>query len=75
MRVLVKRSERAETNAGPSPSSLPSWPRSCSSSHALTVDLGLAYTYKRQAQTAADAAVLAATSMYVDAQGHLRPAR
>jgi Flp pilus assembly protein TadG len=34
----------------------------------FTVDVGLAYTYKRQAQTAADAAVLAATSLYVDSK-------
>lgn len=34
----------------------------------LTVDVGLAYTYKRQAQTAADAAVLAAATLYVESK-------
>ena len=34
----------------------------------LTVDIGLAYTYKRQAQTAADAAVLAAATLYVESK-------
>jgi Flp pilus assembly protein TadG len=34
----------------------------------FTVDIGLAYTYKRQAQTAADSAVLAAASLYVDSK-------
>ena len=35
---------------------------------ALTVDIGLAYSTKRQSQTAADAAVLAATAYYVDSK-------
>lgn len=36
---------------------------------AFAVDFGLAYTTKRQIQTAADAAVIAAASTYVDATG------